>query len=140
MNWKNMVVPSSGWIRGVNIAGWLLAERMVTPYLFALNSCQLQGEWCYYPDQLGAPPTNSKHHKYCDLYACQPHLVGPVPEYPKDEKSLLNSFSNKAIAKEYMTSHWNNFVTKDDVRFLAEVAGVEYVKVPIPCKLHKTSF
>jgi len=135
---KTSPLPPSSWIRGVNIAGWLLAERMVTPYLFALNSCQLQGDWCFYPDQLGAPPTNSRHHKYCDLYSCQPHLIDvpmetdEVLDYPTDEKSLLGSFSNKAIAKEYMAFHWENFVTKDDVRFLAEVAGVEYVKVPIP--------
>lgn len=124
------------WIRGVNIAGWLLAERMVTPYLFALNSCQLQGDWCFYPDQLSAPPT---HHKYCDLYSCQPHLIDVTPmeknavqDYPVDEKSLLGSFSKKSLAKEYMTFHWDNFITKDDVQFLAENAGVEYVKVPIP--------
>lgn len=131
-------LQTSSWIRGVNIAGWLLAERMVTPYLFALNSCQLQGDWCFYPDQLGAPPTNSRHHKYCDLFSCKPHLIDvpmetdAVKDYPTNEKSLLGSFSNKAIAKEYMTFHWENFITKDDVQFLAEVAGVEYVKVPVP--------
>ena len=52
-------------------------------------------------------------------------------DYPFDEKSLLDSFSNKAIAKEYLSIHWENFITKEDVKFLAE-NGVEYVKVPIP--------
>lgn len=125
------------WIRGVNIAGWLLAERMITPYLFALNSCQIEGEFCYYPDQLSAPPPRSEQHKYCDLFFCKPHLIdvptesGSVSDYPTDEESLLGSFANKAIAKEYMTHHWENFITKKDVEFLAD-AGVEYVKVPIP--------
>ena len=129
---------STHWIRGVNIAGWLLAESLVTPYLFALNSCQLRGDWCFYPNQLGAPPISSREHKYCDLYSCTPHLIdAPMEEdvtidYPSDEKTLLKSFPNKALAKEYMTFHWENFITKDDVQFMAEVGGVEYVKVPIP--------
>lgn len=117
------------WIRGVNIAGWLLADRMITPYLFALNSCQLDGEFCFYPDQLSAPDPNSPQHKYCDLFFCKPHLIDS--HYPTDEESLLNSFSNKAVAKEYMTHHWDHFITKQDVKFLAD-NGVEYVKIPIP--------
>eukprot|EP00535_Pseudo-nitzschia_heimii_P009149 CAMPEP_0197192292 /NCGR_PEP_ID=MMETSP1423-20130617/24837_1 /TAXON_ID=476441 /ORGANISM="Pseudo-nitzschia heimii, Strain UNC1101" /LENGTH=537 /DNA_ID=CAMNT_0042645149 /DNA_START=208 /DNA_END=1821 /DNA_ORIENTATION=- len=111
---------------------------MVTPYLFALNSCHLEGDWCFYPEQLSAPPPGSAHHKYCDLYSCTPHLVydpagiGSAQGYPTDEKSLLSAFPNKAIAKEYMSIHWENFITKDDVEFLANQAGVEYVKVSIP--------
>jgi glucan 1,3-beta-glucosidase len=42
-------------IRGVNIGGWLMAERFITPYLFAVNSCHLQGSLCWYPGQVGAP-------------------------------------------------------------------------------------
>jgi glucan 1,3-beta-glucosidase len=124
-------------IRGVNIGGWLLAERFITPYLFALNSCQLQGDWCFYPNQLSAPPTGSRKHKYCDLYSCKPHLIETPMEditkdYPTDEKTLLSSFPTKATAKEYMMFHWDNFVTKDDIIFLSEVAKVEYVRVPLP--------
>jgi len=43
------------WIRGVNVGGWLMAERFITPYLFAVNSCHLQGSLCWYPGQVGAP-------------------------------------------------------------------------------------
>lgn len=53
----------SSWIRGVNIGGWLLMERFITPYMFALNSCHLNGEFCFYPGQISAPPTTSPHHK-----------------------------------------------------------------------------
>jgi glucan 1,3-beta-glucosidase len=132
--------PSSGttrasWIRGVNIGGWLLAERYITPYLFAVNTCQLQGDWCFYPGQVGAPPVNSPNHDYCDLYHCTPHLVessdGTSKDYPTDEYTLLSSFSSKALAKEYMTFHWDNFVTKADVRTLHD-AGVTHVRVPVP--------
>ena len=131
------VVAEKQFIRGVNIGGWLLAERFITPYLFALNSCQLQGDWCFYPNQISAPPASSRKHKYCDLYSCKPHLIETLTEditkdYPADEKTLLSSFPNKALAKEYMSFHWDNFVTKDDVKFLSEVANVEYVRVPLP--------
>ena len=53
-------------------------------------------------------------------------------DYPTDEKTLLSSFPTKATAKEYMMFHWDNFVTKDDIFFLSEVAKVEYVRVPLP--------
>lgn len=130
---------SSSWIRGVNIAGWLLAERLVTPYLFALNSCQLKGDWCFYPGQLSAPPSFHRENQYCDMYSCTPHLIDNptnngdgAEDYPWDEQSLLASFPNKALATQYMSFHWENFITQEDVRCLAEEAGVEYVKIPIP--------
>jgi glucan 1,3-beta-glucosidase len=43
------------YIRGVNLGGWLMAERFIAPYLFAVNSCHLQGSLCWYPGQMGAP-------------------------------------------------------------------------------------
>lgn len=129
-------MTASSWIRGVNLGGWLLAERFITPYLFAVNSCQLRGDFCFHPDQIGSPPTSSRQHVYCDLNLCQPHLIDDPTEsdakdYPMDEKSLLGSFDNKAVAKQYMTFHWENFVQKDDVQFLSK-NNIEYVKVPMP--------
>ena len=129
-------MSASSWIRGVNLGGWLLAERFITPYLFAVNSCQLRGDFCFHPDQIDSPPTSSRQHVYCDLGLCQPHLIDDPTEsdakdYPMDEKSLLGSFDNKAVAKQYMTFHWENFVQKDDVQFLSK-SNVEYVKVPMP--------
>ena len=75
---------SSSWIRGVNIGGWLLMERFITPYLFALNSCHIEGELCWYPGQLSAPPTSSPQHQYCNLYECQPHMIDNVQTNTKD--------------------------------------------------------
>lgn len=98
------------WIRGVNIGGWLLAERFITPYLFAVNSCHLQGSLCWYPGQIGSPPhlkqasrnytttqeandeENSNgtdivpddyddtYHTLCDLNVCQPILTVKAKE------------------------------------------------------------
>ena len=82
----------------------------------------------------------SPKHEYCDLYHCMPHLVHPsgdgksvggAADYPTDEYTLLGSFPNKALAREYMTFHWDNFVTKADVKTLSE-AGVTHVRVPVP--------
>ncbi|KAG7345179.1 cellulase glycosyl hydrolase family 5 protein [Nitzschia inconspicua] len=84
------------YIRGVNLGGWLMAERFITPYLFAVNSCHLQGSLCWYPGQTGAPkrlsnssdiatnntmgppedPYRHSIHTLCDPTTCQP--VQPV--------------------------------------------------------------
>ena len=63
------------WIRGVNIGGWLLAERFITPYLFAVNSCHLQGSLCWYPGQMGSSSTSAEPNAtLCDPTLCQPML------------------------------------------------------------------
>jgi glucan 1,3-beta-glucosidase len=113
--------------------------RMVaggTPYLFALNTCQQKGDWCFYPGQLSAPPTKSssssnKQYEICDLYHCQPHLLDTTHDYPADEYTLYQSFDNPSLAKEYMTFHWDNFVTKADIQTLQH-SGVTHIRVPVP--------
>lgn len=55
-NKNNAYSDEKTWIRGVNVGGWLLAERFITPYLFAVNSCHLQGSLCWYKGQVGSPP------------------------------------------------------------------------------------
>jgi glucan 1,3-beta-glucosidase len=52
-------------------------------------------------------------------------------DYPTDEYTLLRSFPSRALAKEYMTFHWENFVTKADVKTLHD-AGVTHARVPVP--------
>ncbi|KAG7364860.1 exo-1,3-beta-glucosidase [Nitzschia inconspicua] len=117
------------WIRGVNLGGWLLAERFITPYLFALNTCQRNGDWCFYPGQLSAP--SGKKYEICDLYHCEPHQLDLTHDYPTDEYTLFQSFDSKSLAKEYMTFHWDNFVTKADIQALQN-AGVTHIRVPVP--------
>jgi glucan 1,3-beta-glucosidase len=122
------------WIRGVNIGGWLLMERFISPYMFAITSCHIQGDFCWYPGQLSAPPTNSPDHKYCDLYRCKPQMIDSAAggkDFPTDEYTLAKSFPNKATAREYLNYHWENFVQKQDVIALKE-AGVTHVRVPLP--------
>ncbi|KAG7372751.1 hypothetical protein IV203_018894 [Nitzschia inconspicua] len=36
-------------IRGVNIGGWLVLERYITPSVFAITKCHLDGNPCWYP-------------------------------------------------------------------------------------------
>jgi glucan 1,3-beta-glucosidase len=114
------------WIRGVNIGGWLLLERFITPYMFALTSCHLQGDFCWYPGQLSAPPLDSKKHKYCNLFECE-----GLKELPVDEYTLTDAFPNKALARAHLTHHWEHFVTKEDVKTLKET-GVTHARVSMP--------
>lgn len=126
-------VSSKPWIRGVNIGGWLLMERFITPYLFAITSCHVKGDFCWYPGQLSAPPLGKGDHEYCDLYSCKPHLIESakgLKEFPVDEWTLASSFESKAIAKQYFEYHWDNFVSFEDLKEL-QLAGVTHVRVPI---------
>ena len=144
------------WIRGVNIGGWLMAERFITPYLFAVNTCHLRGDMCWYSDQIGVPKESFKEDNdsrnistintlYCDPLKCLP--VRPVEvidgnadyhprhaekymDYPIDELSLSQAFVDKDIGRMYMRRHWDTFVTKTDVLRLKQ-AGVTHVRVPM---------
>ena len=92
------------WIRGVNIGGWLIAERFISPYLFAVNSCHLQGSLCSYPGQVGnsdndvtrdsSSDEHEHQHELCDTEnACQPILTVKAKE-PTDYhliRGLANS-------------------------------------------------
>ena len=156
---------SSSWIRGVNIGGWLLLNRMVTPYLFAITSCHIQGDFCYYPGQIDAPPSqqgygnnNNNEDNICNLNHCTPHLIDTAfgsssssssstssgrnrnnnnnnkdsdKHYPYNDYTLLQSFSSTTLRHEYLHTHWNHFITMEDVEQLHD-AGVTHVRVPIP--------
>lgn len=70
------------YIRGVNVGGWLMAERFIVPYLFAVNSCHLQGSLCWYPGQVGAPKDLEwAIAPYSSNATTSPILMGP-PEDP----------------------------------------------------------
>jgi glucan 1,3-beta-glucosidase len=129
------------WIRGVNIGGWLLAERFITPYLFALNTCHLNGDLCWYKGQIGAPPNAT----LCDPVKCKPVLPLMVTDgnadvhllndhqymgYPIDELTLGQAMVNKEMARNYMARHWDTFLTLDDLKKLKK-AGVTHLRVPM---------
>ena len=81
--------PTKDWIRGVNLGGWLVIERYIVPYQFAITNCHVQGNLCWYPGQLSAPSKHDTAYRLCDLYQCQPlqkvPITGGVPDYPLDE-------------------------------------------------------
>ena len=115
----------------MNIGGWLVLERFITPYLFAITDCHVRGEFCYYPGQIDAPPN---HDNYCDSYnKCKRHRfesVKGVVDYPVDEYTLLQSFETPDIARRYLDLHYEHFVTRQDVTLLKE-HGVTHVRVPL---------
>ena len=148
------------WIRGVNIGGWLLAEPFITPYLFAVNSCHVNGDFCWYPGQIGAPTSATTN--ICDTSRCNPilpildrdgeanyHPLFPKTymNYPRDEYTLGQTFAKygvdesddesseedetkKTIGQRYMERHWDTFLTKDDLTRLHD-AGVTHLRVPM---------
>ena len=116
------------WIRGVNIGGWLVLERFITPYFFALTDCHLRGDFHFYKGQVDAPPPSSAKYKLFDQDTFT--KCTPVQPYPVEEYTLTKAFQNKEIAKAYMEIHWDNFVKREDVRKLKE-AGVTHVRVPL---------
>mmetsp|Transcript_1739 Transcript_1739/g.3778 ORF Transcript_1739/g.3778 Transcript_1739/m.3778 type:complete len:609 (+) Transcript_1739:216-2042(+) len=137
--------PKRPYIRGVNIGGWLLAERFITPYLFALTTCHLEGKFCSYPDQASGPQdVNSPDYVACSdaTLNCRPvrtslsrlgrtrHAGDEARlDYPVSEYDILSTFTDKRIARQYMERHWDTFVTKKELHKLKR-AGVTHLRVP----------
>jgi glucan 1,3-beta-glucosidase len=123
------------WIRGVNLGGWLVLERFITPYLFAITSCHLEGNFCYYPGQKSV--TDNVESLLChDMKACTPVLFeNPVTkqqDYPWDEYTLLQAFEHHPLVRqEYLRRHYDSFVTLEDIHALSQ-AGITHVRVPLP--------
>jgi|AntRauTorckE5430_2_1112549.scaffolds.fasta_scaffold04094_1 glucan 1,3-beta-glucosidase len=116
---------SKSFIRGVNLGGAFVFERYITPYFFALTTCDLKGDFRFYPDQVDAPPTTSPIYKHMDTDECK-----PVLPYPVDEWTLTDAFDDKEIAKRYLEIHYDNFITRKDIKFLKQ-NGVSHVRVPL---------
>ena len=58
-----------------------MAERFISPYLFAINSCHMQGSLCIYPGQVGLDDGNAVDYdsvensfEFCDPQVCEPML------------------------------------------------------------------
>jgi len=114
------------WIRGVNIGGWLVLERFITPYFFALTDCDINGDFHYYPSQIDAPPpTHPSYNLMTPQSNCQ-----PIQPYPVDEWTLTSAFTTKELAQKYMDIHWDYFVTRQDIVTLKK-NGVTHVRVPV---------
>jgi glucan 1,3-beta-glucosidase len=103
MDTTSPIIPSDKpWVRGVNLGGWLMLERYITPYTFAVTDCHLRGDFCWYPGQINAPPPSDgddqdddDDDRLCDLYTCKPMLkdnvLGQV-DFPMDEYHLWAAF------------------------------------------------
>lgn len=122
------------WIRGVNLGGWLVLERYITPYQFSVTSCHLKGDFCWYPGQVNAPPEDSPEYQLCDLYACRPHLIENVDgivDFPIDEYTLASSFPSKELGAQWLNYHFEHFLKRSDLEAIKE-AGATHVRVPVP--------
>lgn len=121
------------WIRGVNLGGWLLIERYIVPYQYALTDCHVRGDLCWYNGSLSAPPASDPEYQLCNLEQCQPFIQDTIqgPDYPIDEWHLVTAFDHHSDAKRWLNHHFRNFLTKQDLVDLIE-SGVTHVRVPLP--------
>mmetsp|Transcript_16937 Transcript_16937/g.36962 ORF Transcript_16937/g.36962 Transcript_16937/m.36962 type:complete len:581 (+) Transcript_16937:94-1836(+) len=128
---ESTTVPSRPWVRGVNIGGWLIMERYITPYTFAVTSCHVRGDLCWYPGQVNAPP----NAELCDIYRCEPILeenVFGTIDYPMDEYTLWKSFGeNVEAAENWLKYHLENFITEEDI-IAVKKSGATHVRIPLP--------
>ncbi len=130
------------WIRGVNLGGWLVLERFITPYLFAVTSCHIRGNYCWYPGQLSAPPSYTP----CDLFSCKPHLLSypsgtPVP-INTNNNNLTDLFTNASNTTtttimpppptitttfvDYPVDSWTLMSSFDSPKLAADYLNVHY--------------
>lgn len=122
------------WIRGVNLGGWLLLERYITPYQFSVTNCHLEGDFCWYPGQVDAPPKDSPHYQLCDLYACRPHFqesADGINDFPIDEYTLSGAFPDKETGAKWLNYHFEYFLQRKDLVAIKQ-AGATHVRVPLP--------
>jgi glucan 1,3-beta-glucosidase len=117
-------------IRGVNLGGWLVLERYITPYQFAITDCHVEGNFCWYPNQLSAPPANHPSFQICSSSQLQPvasvssnesfadddqpqRSCAPVRiqnafgniDFPIDEKTLVLAFLEYNTTTELTRDH-----------------------------------
>jgi len=128
------MAEKKNWIRGVNLGGWLIMERYITPYQFAITNCHLRGNLCWYQGQLSAPPSNSTDYKECDLHQCHPAYFDSIfgKGYPLDEWSLARSFHrHRDTGIQWFNYHFDNFLQRQDLELMKNV-GVTHLRVPLP--------
>jgi glucan 1,3-beta-glucosidase len=146
--------PEYNYIRGVNLGGWLVLERYIAPYNFAITTCHTNGNFCWYPQQLSRSSTSGGRSWLEKRYPyhlctpswlvendCQPiltattNIIGQLHDYPMDEYTLGQTFRNHGVddqfGNDWLEFHFDNFVTKDDIRTIVD-AGVTHVRVPLP--------
>lgn len=131
MNLSNLDQP---WIRGVNLGGWLVMERYITPYSFAVTDCHQRGDFCWYPGQIDAPP--HAHNNLCNVTECQAVLTENVfgtMDYPLDEWHLGTTFQgeNHTYGEEWLNFHFDHFLQRKDLEEI-KAAGITHVRVPLP--------
>lgn len=117
------------WIRGVNIGGWQVLERYITPYFFALTKCHIEGDFRVYQGQIDAPSLDDPLYRSLTL----DDLKGPCPpvdDLPVDEWTLTAAFKDKELVKKYLDIHYENFVKREDIASLKK-NGVTHVRVPL---------
>lgn len=131
---SRQISTTGNWIRGVNLGGWLVLERYIAPYQFAITDCHLAGDLCWYPGAISAPDTSDPAYKECDLSECTPYRPEGIygkPDYPLDEWHLAAAFNDTTVGEQWLNYHFENFIKKEDL-IRVKGAGITHLRVPLP--------
>ena len=130
-------------IRGVNLGGWLVLERYITPSHFAVTECHRAGQFsfCRYPGSY-LPASIELCPSTCK--ALLSTNVFNATDYPMDEWNLAQAFlldetetdhqkmkNQRAIAEAWFNLHFEHFLKYDDL-VQAKQAGITHLRVPLP--------
>mmetsp|Transcript_29433 Transcript_29433/g.68997 ORF Transcript_29433/g.68997 Transcript_29433/m.68997 type:complete len:216 (+) Transcript_29433:233-880(+) len=118
--------------RGVSLGGWLVFEGFLTPYLFTLTECDINGN--FYDITIGDRRDNATsseiNRNTIKFGNGSTKNCKPLEAYPVDTWTLTSSFPSKEMARAYLKRHWDTWVTEDDIAKIAD-AGLTHVKIPI---------
>lgn len=123
-------MPPQQQYRGVSLGGWLVFESFITPYLFSLTDCDINGD--FYDIEIGninSPKWGGNRNTILSKSRVTKHC-SPLKNYPKDMWTLASAFPNKEMAKSYFSRHWDTWVTEEDIASIAK-AGLTHVKIPV---------
>mmetsp|Transcript_2133 Transcript_2133/g.6160 ORF Transcript_2133/g.6160 Transcript_2133/m.6160 type:complete len:548 (+) Transcript_2133:200-1843(+) len=117
--------------RGVSLGGWLVFESFLTPYLFTLTDCDVNGN--FYDVAIGnrqGNATSSGINRNAIKIGNETKNCMPLEAYPVDTWTLTSSFPSKDMARAYLKRHWDTWVTEDDIAKISG-AGLTHVKIPM---------
>jgi len=107
-------------------------ERFIVPYQFAVTDCHIRGDLCWYPGQVSAPVDAPLCDETCAPFLRPTVVSEDSVDYPLDEYTLAAAFGdNKEAAASWFNSHFDNFVSKDEIQELKD-AGLTHLRVPLP--------
>ena len=112
-------------IRGVNLGGWLVPERYITPSLFATTNCTGVSS-----PGLGPGPGSSSGPGRKSTSTSTSTPCAPLTPFPVDLHSLSTLLGPQSTSI-HLKSHYETFLTRADISKLHS-HNVTHLRVPLP--------